>query len=102
MLISKCNCGFVISPSQIMRECDKFPSLHLILLRNPFDSIHIQIILFQAQESPEPIYDLIDCGLKTIPSGVFSKCKVLRKEALLLQVAITTFCGLWSKVKSFP
>lgn len=40
---------------------------------------------YLAQESPEPIYDLIDCGLKTIPSGVFSKCKVLRKEALLLQ-----------------
>ena len=44
---------------------------------------------FQAQESPEPIYDLMDCGLKTIPSGVFSKCKVLRKEALLLQVRRT-------------
>jgi len=40
---------------------------------------------YLAQESPEPIYDLMDCGLKTIPSGVFSKCKVLRKEALLLQ-----------------
>ena len=41
---------------------------------------------FKAQESPEPVYDLSDCGLKSVPAGVFSKCKVLRKEALLLQV----------------
>jgi len=40
---------------------------------------------YLAQESPEPIYDLVDCGLKSLPPGVFSKCKVLRKEALLLQ-----------------
>ena len=43
---------------------------------------------FKAQESPEPVYDLSDCGLKSVPAGVFSKCKVLRKEALLLQVNI--------------
>lgn len=40
---------------------------------------------YLAQESPEPIYDLVDCGLKALPAGVFSKCKVLRKEALLVQ-----------------
>lgn len=40
---------------------------------------------YLAQESPEPVYDLSDCGLKSVPAGVFSKCKVLRKEALLLQ-----------------
>eukprot|EP00092_Neocalanus_flemingeri_P020326 GFUD01022018.1.p1 GENE.GFUD01022018.1~~GFUD01022018.1.p1 ORF type:complete len:727 (+),score=197.16 GFUD01022018.1:67-2247(+) len=40
---------------------------------------------YLAQESPEPVYDLIDCALKTVPAGVFSWCKVLRKEALLLQ-----------------
>jgi len=40
---------------------------------------------YLAQESPEPIYDLIDCALKNVPAGVFSRCKVLRKEALLLQ-----------------
>lgn len=40
---------------------------------------------YLAQESPEPVYDLVDCGLKSLPSGVYSKCKVLRKEALLLQ-----------------
>ena len=32
------------------------------------------------------MYDLTDCGLKTVPPGVFSRIKVLRKEALLLQV----------------
>lgn len=40
---------------------------------------------YLAQESPEPVYDLTDCGLKNAPAGVFSRCKVLRKEALLLQ-----------------
>eukprot|EP00092_Neocalanus_flemingeri_P028569 GFUD01031025.1.p1 GENE.GFUD01031025.1~~GFUD01031025.1.p1 ORF type:complete len:761 (-),score=260.52 GFUD01031025.1:320-2602(-) len=40
---------------------------------------------YLAQESPEPVYDLIDCALKNAPAGVFSRCKVLRKEALLLQ-----------------
>jgi len=40
---------------------------------------------YLAQESPEPVYDLTDCALKNVPAGVFSRCKVLRKEALLLQ-----------------
>ncbi|XP_023336476.1 E3 ubiquitin-protein ligase LRSAM1 isoform X2 [Eurytemora carolleeae] len=40
---------------------------------------------YLAQESPEPVYDLSECGLKNVPSGVFSRCKVLRKQALLLQ-----------------
>jgi len=40
---------------------------------------------YLAQESPEPIYDLTDCGLKNAPAGLFSRCKMLRKEALLLQ-----------------
>jgi len=31
------------------------------------------------------VYDLIDCALKNVPAGVFSRCKMLRKEALLLQ-----------------
>jgi hypothetical protein len=41
---------------------------------------------YLAQESPEPIYDISDCGLKTVPPGVFYRCKIARKEALLLQV----------------
>ncbi|CAB4069775.1 LRSAM1 [Lepeophtheirus salmonis] len=40
---------------------------------------------YLAQESPEPFYDLIDCGLKSVPSGVYSWIKVSRKHALLLQ-----------------
>merc|ERR1719244_867856 len=40
---------------------------------------------YLAQESPEPVYDLSDCALKNVPPGIFSRCKVLRKEALLLQ-----------------
>lgn len=37
-----------------------------------------------AKETPEPIYDLADCNLKDVPSGVFIMCKVLRKEILTL------------------
>jgi hypothetical protein len=40
----------------------------------------------QARENPEPVFDLSDCGLKTVPSGIYSLCKVFRKEALYLQV----------------
>lgn len=40
---------------------------------------------YLAQESPEPVYDLSDCALKNVPGGVFSRIKVIRKEALLLQ-----------------
>jgi len=42
----------------------------------------------QARENPEPVFDLFDCGLKTVPSGIYSLCKVFRKEALYLQVII--------------
>ena len=42
---------------------------------------------FQAQESPEPVFDLSECALKNVPSGVYSRCKVSRKEGLLLQVS---------------
>ena len=41
----------------------------------------------QAQESPEPVYDLADCGLKSVPSGVYARCRISRKQALLLQVS---------------
>ncbi|XP_058460230.1 E3 ubiquitin-protein ligase LRSAM1-like [Malaya genurostris] len=37
-----------------------------------------------AKENPEPIYDLADCNLKDVPSGVYIMCKVLRKELLTL------------------
>ena len=54
----------------------------------------------QAQESPDSVYDLTDCGLKTVPPGVFSRIKVLRKEALLLQVPVVRgFLSLWRCVE---
>ncbi|KAG4074140.1 hypothetical protein HA402_014345 [Bradysia odoriphaga] len=37
-----------------------------------------------AKETPEPEFDLSDCQLKDVPSGVFVMCRVLRKEKLLL------------------
>ena len=43
---------------------------------------------FKAQESPEPLYDISDCGMKNVPSGVYIKVKMSLKEALLLQVNI--------------
>lgn len=38
----------------------------------------------QAKETPEPEFDLSECQLKDVPSGVFVMCRVLRKEKLLL------------------
>jgi len=40
---------------------------------------------YLATESPEPVYDISECALKNVPSGVFSRCMISRKEALLLQ-----------------
>ena len=40
----------------------------------------------KATESPEPVYDISECALKNVPSGVYSRCMIQRKEALLLQV----------------
>lgn len=37
-----------------------------------------------AKETPEPDFDLSDCAIKTVPSGVFILCRVLRKENLNL------------------
>lgn len=40
--------------------------------------------MFQARENPEPVFDLTDCGLKHVPSGIYSLCRVFLKESLLL------------------
>ncbi|KAI1290302.1 E3 ubiquitin-protein ligase LRSAM1 [Halotydeus destructor] len=40
--------------------------------------------LHLAQTTPDPIIDLSDCGLTDVPNGVFSMCKVYRKEQLIL------------------
>ncbi|XP_042896369.1 E3 ubiquitin-protein ligase LRSAM1 isoform X2 [Parasteatoda tepidariorum] len=38
-----------------------------------------------AKEAPESTFDISDCNLSEVPSGVYSMCRVFRKEALLLQ-----------------
>ncbi|XP_041368128.1 E3 ubiquitin-protein ligase LRSAM1-like isoform X2 [Gigantopelta aegis] len=40
--------------------------------------------VYLATENPEPTYDLSNCELQEVPSGVFATCRVLHKEALLL------------------
>ena len=73
------------SASRIYRKSSKLP-------RNLSQSEMSFLLLcylsaFQAQESPEPVFDLSECALKNVPSGVYSRCKVSRKEGLLLQVS---------------
>lgn len=41
--------------------------------------------LYVAKESPEPDFDLSDCDLRHVPSGIYAICKVYRKEYLYLQ-----------------
>lgn len=43
------------------------------------------LCVFQAKDTPEPDFDLSDCNLKDIPSGVFVLCRVLLKQHLYLQ-----------------
>ncbi|GJQ76835.1 hypothetical protein Trydic_g15042 [Trypoxylus dichotomus] len=40
--------------------------------------------LYLARETPEPIFDLSDCGIITVPSGIYSLCRVFLKECLKL------------------
>ncbi|CAK1548295.1 unnamed protein product [Leptosia nina] len=42
--------------------------------------------LYIARESPEPDFDLSECNLRYLPPGIFSICKVFRKDYLYLQV----------------
>ncbi|OWF52585.1 E3 ubiquitin-protein ligase LRSAM1-like [Mizuhopecten yessoensis] len=41
-------------------------------------------LLYLGQESPEPNFDLSNCEMSEVPPNVYSLCKVLNKEALLL------------------
>ncbi|XP_034255131.1 E3 ubiquitin-protein ligase LRSAM1-like isoform X2 [Thrips palmi] len=41
--------------------------------------------LYLARENPEPCFDLSDCALRDVPAGIYSLCKVFRKESLFLQ-----------------
>lgn len=38
----------------------------------------------QARENPEPVFDVSECALKNVPSGIYSLCKVFRKKILLM------------------
>ncbi|KAK0082975.1 hypothetical protein PV326_006927 [Microctonus aethiopoides] len=38
--------------------------------------------LYLARENPEPTFDICDCALKNVPSGIYSLCKVFRKKEL--------------------
>ncbi|KRT79899.1 hypothetical protein AMK59_7867, partial [Oryctes borbonicus] len=40
--------------------------------------------LYLARETPEPVFDLSDCGITTIPSGIYSLCRVFLKDCLKL------------------
>lgn len=44
----------------------------------------VEKCLVVAKESPEPTFDLSKCGATEVPKGVYSLCKVLQKEALLM------------------
>ncbi|CAH0547478.1 unnamed protein product [Brassicogethes aeneus] len=41
--------------------------------------------LYLARENPEPIFDLSDCNVDSVPQGIYSLCKVFLKNALYLQ-----------------
>ncbi|XP_022908805.1 E3 ubiquitin-protein ligase LRSAM1-like isoform X2 [Onthophagus taurus] len=41
--------------------------------------------LYLARETPEPIFDLSECGLDAVPSGIYSLCRVFLKEYLKLE-----------------
>lgn len=38
----------------------------------------------KARENPEPIFDVSECALKHVPSGIYSLCKVFRKKILMM------------------
>ena len=42
--------------------------------------------LYLSRENPEPVFDLSECNLEKLPgTGLFTICKVLRKEELILK-----------------
>lgn len=42
------------------------------------------MLITKARTTPEPIFDLADCGLAKVPSGIYSLCRVFLKQSLLL------------------
>ncbi|CAG9854751.1 unnamed protein product [Phyllotreta striolata] len=41
--------------------------------------------LYLARENPEPVFDLTDCELYEVPSGIYSLCRVFLKQSLKLE-----------------
>ncbi|KAK4877286.1 hypothetical protein RN001_009792 [Aquatica leii] len=41
--------------------------------------------LYLARENPEPVFDVSDCGISDVPSGIYSLCKVFLKQSLHLE-----------------
>lgn len=38
--------------------------------------------LYLARENPEPVFDISECGISHVPSGIYSLCRVFLKEVL--------------------
>lgn len=49
------------------------------------DKAKLEHKLYLARESPEPNFDLSDCQIRNVPQGIYSLCRVFRKESLHLQ-----------------
>ncbi|KAJ8934741.1 hypothetical protein NQ318_022813 [Aromia moschata] len=50
-----------------------------------FNKAKLEHKLYLARENPEPVFDLSECYLRDVPSGVYSLCKVFLKESLRLE-----------------
>ncbi|KAK7080782.1 E3 ubiquitin-protein ligase lrsam1 [Halocaridina rubra] len=49
------------------------------------DKAKLGMKVVMAQQNPEPIYDLSDCGVVDLPQDTFIMCKLLQKTTLLLR-----------------
>ncbi|XP_018574898.1 E3 ubiquitin-protein ligase LRSAM1-like isoform X2 [Anoplophora glabripennis] len=49
------------------------------------DKAKLEHKLYLARENPEPVFDLTDCCLREVPTGIYSLCRVFLKESLQLQ-----------------
>lgn len=68
------------------RESKAILEHKLYLVRNVDSSVVSKVkFIFQAKETPEPIFDLSECDIKEVPQGIYSLCRVFLKERLLLQ-----------------
>lgn len=49
------------------------------------DKAKLEHKLYLARENPEPVFDLTECCLRDVPTGIYSLCRVFLKESLQLQ-----------------